>query len=551
MAGSRIPASPSFETRLAGAPQDEARGATGPITPLATPLATWTKIGSAQQLVAVDATALRLGLRPGMALASARAMRPELELHQAEPQAEAALLASIADWLRRFTPLAALDAPDGAMLDIGGCAHLFGGEAAMIEAIEQGLLAQGLQSRAAITPNPALAWALARFSTTRILADDDHAGAARILRALPIAALRVSDDIIAGLRTAGLTRVGDLLTRPRSPLAARFGAGLISRLDAIVGAIRDPISPRFEAAPYMAERRFAEGLARTEDIERVLADLSRDLCAMLERHDEGARKIAASFFRVDGATRHIEATTSRPQRDARALVRLLRERIEALGEAGLDTGYGFDVIRLAAVAVEGATQAAPTDLAGSRAGENDAQAFADLIDRLGARFGTRRVQRLVFHDTHVPEYAGQTQPANFSRDPAPQNLILRSDLKDRVSKDGRNPHASRRRLPPSPQHEGVELGRPPRLFEKPEPVDAIAAVPDGPPLRFKWRRATHEIAAFEGPERIAPEWWRDAGFTRDYFHVEDKSGGRFWLYREGLFGRETAQPRWFLHGVFG
>ena len=519
--------------------------------PLATPLATWAKIGSARRLAAVDSAALKAGLRPGMALASARAMRPELELHQAEPQAEAELLASVADWLRRFTPLAAMDAPDGAMLDIGGCAHLFGGEQAMIGAIERGLLAQGFQSRCAIAPNPSLAWALARFSATRILAEGDHAGAAKILRTAPIAALRVSEDVVAGLRAAGLTRVGDLLIRPRAPLAARFGAELVDRLDAIVGAARDPISPRFEAAPYMTERRFPEGLARAQEIERVLADLARDLCALLERHGEGARKIAASFFRVDGATRHLEAATSRPQRDAVALLRLLHEKIEALGEDGLDTGSGFDVIRLAATAVERTTQSAPADLAGARADENDARAFADLIDRLGARFGTRRVQRLVFHDTHIPEFAGQTQPAHFSRDPVRQNLTLRSDQKDRVSKDGRNPHASRRRLTPPPQHEDMELQRPSRLFEKPEPVEAMAAVPDGPPLRFKWRRATHEIAAYEGPERIAPEWWRESGLTRDYFRVEDKNGGRFWLYREGLFGRETPHPRWFVHGVFG
>ena len=93
--------------------------------------------------------------------------------------------------------------------------------------------------------------------------------------------------------------------------------------------------------------------------------------------------------------------------------------------------------------------------------------------------------------------------------------------------------------------------RPTRLFERPEPVETIAAAPDGPPLRFRWRRVTHEVVAYEGPERIAPEWWRDAGLTRDYFQVEDRNGGRFWLYREGLFVHETAQPRWFMHGVFG
>ncbi|HMN72442.1 MAG TPA: DNA polymerase Y family protein [Rhodoblastus sp.] len=496
------------------------------------PLATWAKVGSAQQLAAVDSAALRLGLRPGMALASARAMRPDLDLHQAEPQAEAELLASIADWLRRFTPLAAMDAPDGAMLDIEGCAHLFDGERAMIATIERGLFAQGFQSRCAIAPNSALAWALARFSATRILTNDDHAGGAKILRALPIAALRVSGDVVAGLRAAGLTRVGELLARPRAPLAARFGAELVGRLDAIVGAARDPISPRFEAAPYMAERRFAEGLARREDIERTLADLARDLCALLERHGEGARRIAASFFRVDGATRHIAATTSRPQRDAVALMRLMREKIEALGEDGLDTGYGFDVIRLAATTVETMTRAPPVDLVAAHADENDAQAFSDLVDRLGARFGTQRVQRLAFQDTHIPEFTAVATPASLARAnpirfPRPH---------------GESHEGEEERLPPM---------RPARLFDKPEPIDATAAVPDGPPLRFEWRRTTHEVAAFEGPERIAPEWWRGTGLTRDYFRVEDRRGGRFWLYREGLFGHETPQPRWFVHGVFG
>ncbi len=459
-----------------------------------------------------------------MALASARAMRPDLDLVEADPQEEARLLASIADWLRRFTPLAAMDAPDGAMLDIGGCAHLFDGEQAMIDAVERSLAAQGFYARCAVAPNPALAWALARFSTTRILGDDDHRGAAKVLRHLPVAGLRISQEIVAGLRVAGLTRVGDLMTRPRAPLVARFGAELVARLDAICGAIRDPISPRFEAAAYMAERRFAEGIARREDIEAVIADLSRDLCALLERHGEGARKIVASFFRVDGATRHIEAGTGRAQRDAATLARLLREKIDALGENGLETGYGFDVVRLAATQVEGA-RAEPQAhlLAEDGARTRTAQAFADLVDRLGARFGQQRVLRLHFQDTHIPEFAGATLPAAFARDT---------------------------RATPLARQEDAPL-RPLRLFERPEPIETVAAVPDGPPLRFRWRRATHEIAAFEGPERIAPEWWRDCGLTRDYFQVEDRSGGRFWLYREGLFGRETAQPRWFVHGVFG
>jgi protein ImuB len=84
-------------------------------------------------------------------------------------------------------------------------------------------------------------------------------------------------------------------------------------------------------------------------------------------------------------------------------------------------------------------------------------------------------------------------------------------------------------------------------------VEVTALVPDGPPARFRWRQVTHEVACAEGPERIAMEWWRDAEgspLTRDYFRVESRAGARVWLYREGLYGREIAQPRWFLHGLF-
>jgi protein ImuB len=94
--------------------------------------------------------------------------------------------------------------------------------------------------------------------------------------------------------------------------------------------------------------------------------------------------------------------------------------------------------------------------------------------------------------------------------------------------------------------------RPLRLFARPEPIDALAEVPDGPPIRFRWRRVLHDVAAIEGPERIAAPWWRrEDAPTRDYFRAEDSSGRRFWLYREGLWGKETERAKWFVHGVFG
>jgi protein ImuB len=503
-----------------------------------TPLATWTKVKGGQRLAAIDARAEAAGLRCGMTLADARAILPALAVAEAEPDAEAELLAAITDWCRRFTPLAALDPPDGVLLDISGAAHLFGGERALLDEIVAALAAQGFCARAALAPNPALAWALPRFSDVSLVppqAPDD--ALKKLIADLPVAALRIEADIVAALAQAGLRRVGDLLMRPRAPIAARFGAGIVARLDALLGLRGDPLSPRFETPAYLVERRFAEGIARREDIEATIADLAHDLCALLERHGEGAREIDVSLFRVDGIVKHLTAGTSRPLREPKLLARLFRERIEAAGEDGLDTGYGFDVVRLAAIAVERALVPQSALAIGMReANESDHSAdLADLVDRLGARLGLRRVLRLQPQDTHIPEFAVAAIPAAQRR--------VRSTAKPKRNEAFAFAAASPSLLP----------ARPLRLFEHPEPIDVIAAVPDSPPVKFRWRRVMHDIAAIEGPERIAPEWWKHeaAALTRDYFRAEDVFGQRFWLFREGLYASETARPRWFLHGVFG
>jgi protein ImuB len=103
---------------------------------------------------------------------------------------------------------------------------------------------------------------------------------------------------------------------------------------------------------------------------------------------------------------------------------------------------------------------------------------------------------------------------------------------------------------------GEAPARPLRLLARPEPIEAVAPLPDEPPLLFRWRRAVHRVRSASGPERLAPEWWRDGmagqdARTRDYFAVEDTEGGRFWLFREGLWqAGAAAPPRWYLHGLF-
>lgn len=449
-------------------------------------------------------------------------------------------LEALADWCRRFTPLAAIDGPDGLVLDVAGAAHLFGGEAALLALIERKLARHG--ARAAIADTPEAGWALARFgpelARERILASGDSKALMRAVSNLPVAALRIESAIALALSQTGLKRIGDIALRPRAPITARFGASVFARLDAMLGQSKNPICPRFEAPAYVAERRYVDGVCAREHIEATILALAHDVCAMLAKHDEGARNIAAVLFRVDGAVRRIDCATSRPQRDPALIARLFREKLDSIeaDNNSLDVGYGFDLIRLAVMHAEplGARQdeiagfEAPQDLVGQaqNAGTGFARngkaqdALADFLDRMSARFGAQRVLRLSPQDNHIPERA----------------MILTPAARGIVQPE-----------PPAPVDE-----RPLRLFERPERIDAIAQAPDGPPLKFRWRRVIHDVVAYEGPERIAPEWWRRAapGLTRDYFRVEDKNGRRFWLYREGIYVSETQAPRWFVQGLF-
>ncbi len=489
-------------------------------------LATVASVKGARRLVALDARAMAAGLKPGAALADARASHPTLAVHDADPAGDAAALDAVVDWCRLFTPLAAVDGPDGVVLDVTGAAHLFGGEAALMADMVRRLAVQGVAARVAVAGTPAAAWALARHGGERRILADGLALHAKAFAPMPLAALRLDEDVLRQLGQAGLRRVGDLMVRPRAPIAARFGRDLHRRLDALLGLAREPITPRFAAPAFVAERRFAEGIARRTDVEATILALSYELCGLLARHGEGARLLHVSLFRVDGVVRHLEAGASRPLRDPLAMARLFRERIEAAGEDGLDTGYGFEVVRLAALAAERLDAVQP----GWADAPPDAE-LTGLVDRLGARFGLASVVGLRLADAHRPERATMVVPAA-------------------ARERRRMPVIASRGLATLPE-------RPIRLLERPEPIEAMAAVPDGPPLRFRWRRVLHQVAAIEGPERIAPDWWRRGlgpdrsrpELTRDYFRVEDMVGHRFWLFREGLY-QDTPEPRWFLHGFF-
>jgi protein ImuB len=481
------------------------------------PLVITGKRGNVERLTAVDAAAAELGLMPGLALAEARARHPDLTVVAEHPADDRRLVDGIADWCQRYTPLLAVDPPDGLLLDIAGCAHLYGGEEKLLADLHARMAGFGFAARAAIASTIGAAFAAARFGSAGIVTPGEERIA---LALLPIAALRLPEETVAALRRVGLKRIGDILDLPRAPLAARFGENVLRQLARALGAEREPLNPLLPVAAYLAEQPFAEPIAREEDVLRVIERLAARLKPMLERRGEGARRIELALFRTDGAVRRIAVATSRPVRDPSDIRALYVERLASLADA-LDPGFGFDLARLSVVTAE------PCSSEQIGLGERAEDADLDrLIDRLSARLGARRVMRLIAGDSHIPEIATAAVPAQAGMaDPG---------------------WAAFRRF-----RTNVELSpRPLRLLAKPEPIEAIATIPDGPPVRFRWRRAVHEVIAADGPERIEGAWWsEEGGPARDYFRVEDKAGHRFWVFRAGLY-RLTARPQWFLHGTF-
>ena len=422
------------------------------------------------------------------------------------------------------TKIAPGDGSGALWLDITGCAHLFGGEAALRLDLLERLGRRGLHARAAIADSPGAAWALARFG-----ADDaaivQPGGSRAALGPLPVAALRLASEQTLMLERLGLARIESLYPLPRQALAARFGDDLSKRLDQALGAAAEPISPRTPLPAHRAQLGFAEPILQHEALLPVTRRLLQQLCCGLEAGSAGARRLVLAFYRVDNSTQSVAIGTSRPCRDPRQLARLFAEKLDRI-----DPGFGIERAILEADVVE---PLLPEPLAWRAMGAGDldqARDLAPLVDRLSNRLGSEAVVRLVPRASHLPERA--------QRKAAPFAVSSRNQPEAQVAQA----------LVEAPT-------RPLRLLAWPEPIEAVAPLPDDPPVLFRWRRALHKVARVRGPERLAPEWWRlpdadpDAA-TRDYFAVEDTQGGRFWLFREGLYLAEAAMPRWYLHGLF-
>jgi len=463
---------------------------------------------------ALSAEAARRGIAPEERIVDVQAIHPDLHVETADPAGDQELLDRVALWARRWCPWTVRDGAAGILLDVTGAAHLFGGEASLLRDMAARFRMQGLTPRLALAPTRGAAQMLARYGAGGTLCGPEDIEVA--IAPLPVAALRIDPETERLLQRLGLKTLGKLMEVPRVALMRRFDRlardlNPLVLLDRALGKLGDPLDAPPEGQRYLARVRLAEPVL---DPVPHLDALAEDLCRQLSRAEQGARLLRLTIYRVDGEWRSRDLALARASRDPAHLLRLLTGKLE-----GIDPGFGFDLLTLEARRVE------PLALHQDHLdGRRDASAdVAALLDRLTARLGPEKVSWSGWLESHLPERVEHRQPALAETAGGAAPPLLERD-------------------------------RPLRLLDPPEEIAVLYAVPEGPPARFRWRRVSFLTTRHEGPERIAPEWWRDRPGTRlrDYYRVEVTDGRRFWLFREGILGDgRGGDPRWFVQGIFG
>ena len=506
------------------------------------------------RIAAMNETAEDAGIVVGDPVADARAKADGLQVRAADSRADDAALRRLALWATRYTPTASPwdeeNGADGFFLDIEGAAHLFGGEENLLADLTDRLDRFGLPTRLAIADTPGMAWALSHFdaASQSILPSGGEAAA---LSAMPIEALRLSAQTRALLRRLGFKSAGALLNKPRAPFAARFADELLRRLDQTLGRRDEPLVPVTAPPVYHSLNYLLEPIVSHQAILARACRLMQHLVHVLVRDEVGARALRLSLYGVDGTIETIDIGLTSPTRSVPHVSRLIDLKLEALA-ALPDGGFGFEAIGLAVTCAEPMPgRQTELNISAHSPSQDNIERGAALIDALWQRLGPDRVRQFEAVSRHIPECAEALTEINDAL----------SSLRAKRSNPGKYEELDCF-VAIAPRNDEVtnwsieEKTRPLLLLPQAEPTEVTALIPDGPPRRFRWRGVTYDIIGAQGPERIADEWWRspypsqEEALSRDYYLVEDSEGHRFWLYREGLYGRETATPRWFVHGLF-
>ena len=490
----------------------------------ALPTALITETAHGPRIDTANDAGLAAGARRGMMLADARTLCPQIQVVHSDHAGDLAALEKLALWAQRWGPWSAMDAPDGLLVDVTGAAHLFGGEMRLLADAQLLFNRRGLTARLAIAPTAGAAWALSHYGPERAVLSHSDDMAQRLAR-LPVAALRLDDDVMTVLRRLGLKRIGDLTGiegdgRGRDAIMRRFrnrrspAANPLVRMDQLLGKVPEPLLPIIPQHMPLVQRRLVEPIRHRDLLDQVVRDLSDDMARELEGQGKGARRLELGLWRVDGEVLVRALEMAAATRDAHHICRLFAAKLD-----DVDAGFGIESVRLRA------SWAEPLALAQGdieQAAENHGTSLATCVDRLTVRLGPKAVTRPVPYASHIPERAQRWQ-APLTHEPASQGELAFHH-------------------------------RPLKLLDRPEPITVLYATPDGYPRSFRWRGQVHEVARAEGPERIAPEWWREKSTVRlrDYYRIEDEVGRRYWIYRHGLIGDgRGGMPEWYLQGLCG
>jgi len=444
------------------------------------------------------------GITRGMVVADVRAIFPDVKVFAAEPAAEGKLLKDLAEWCFRFTPTVAVDPTDGLILDISGCAHLWGGELPYVRTIISRLRKGGYSVRAAIADTIGAARAVARYGNELIVEAQKQSDA---LALLPPVALRLDDVTLQRLNKLGFRQIGQLLSIPRANLRRRLGEMLLYRLGQALGTERELLKPVQPTPVYLERLPCLEPIRTAKGIEIALERLLEMLCARFFREGKGMRTGIFKGYRLDGETVQISIGTNRASRNAAHLFRLFELKI-----VELEPALGIELFTLEATLVEDVSEA--QEALWSMPGSNQT-AIAELLDNIAGKVGAQAVHRYLPQEHYWPERS----------------------VKE-VSTLEEQPETQWRTDKPRPLH----------ILSRPEPVEVMVALPDYPPKHFRYKGEIINIVCADGPERIEQEWWLQSGPPRDYYQVEDENGARYWLFRLGLYG--DRKPEWFLHGFF-
>lgn len=457
-------------------------------------------------ITAANATAQENGIDIGMVLADARAIMPELQILNDKPELADKLLRRLAEWCIRFTPSVSVDTPDGLLLDVTGCSHLWGGDQPYVTAIVKKLNTRGYDARASMADTPGAAWGVARFGeNSLVIADGKHIEA---LRSLPPEALRLEMDIVQRLHKLGLHRINQFIDMPRSSLRRRFGQHFLEHLDFALGREEEVINPVQPIEPYHERLPCLEPIVTATGIEIALDRLLKTLCLRLQQEQKGLRCAVFKGYRVDGKVEEIRIETNRPSHSVKHLFKLFENKVSSIEPA-----LGIELFVLEASKVE--DQYAPQEKLWEVSGGLEDIRLSELIDRLGVRIGMHSIHRYLPDEHYWPE----------------RSFKLASSLSEKSTKSWK-----------------TDRLRPLQLLPVPERIEVTAPVPDYPPMLFRYKEKIHQIIKADGPERIEQEWWIAQGQHRDYYRVEDEEGHRYWLFRLGHYSDKTYQ--WFIHGFF-